>query len=77
MATASASTCLAIGAASTDAVQAVKNTIDVLVSAEELETRRKAWKRPAPRVTSGALWKYTQLVSDASHGFVSSALDLG
>lgn len=43
------------------------------VSEEEIERRRKAWKPREPKVKTGTLWKYTQLVSDASHGAVTDA----
>jgi len=38
------------------------------VSDEELERRRKEWKAPPLKVTQGTLFKYTKVVSDASHG---------
>ncbi|KAG7809463.1 hypothetical protein KL921_003460 [Ogataea angusta] len=47
------------------------NSIDILVSEEELAERRKHWKRPAPRYTRGTLHKYSKLVSDASKGCVT------
>ena len=47
--------------------------MDLEVSAEELEARRKAWKAPKPKVTTGSLWKYAQLVTDASRGAVTGA----
>ena len=52
-------------------VDAVKNTIDVLVSNEELEARRKAWVKPAYKATSGLLYKYLRSVSSASEGCVT------
>ena len=53
------------------AIDAVAGTIDVELSAEELEERRKGW---APRMhdfQSGALWKYAQTVGDAERGAVT------
>ncbi len=53
------------------AIDAVAGTIDVELSTEELEERRKAW---APRMhdfQSGALWKYAQTVGDAERGAVT------
>ncbi len=38
------------------------------VADEELERRREAWRRPELRYTSGALYKYAQLVGSASEG---------
>lgn len=99
-------------------IDAVKNTIDMRVSDEELERRRKAWVPREPKVkhvrllschgsvriccgparrlvdaglascapalgrptdtplcfhltSQGTLWKYTKLVSDASHGAIT------
>ncbi|GAA6007801.1 dihydroxy-acid dehydratase ILV3 [Rhodotorula paludigena] len=52
-------------------IDAVKNTIDMRVSDEELERRRKAWVPREPKVKHGTLWKYTKLVSDASHGAIT------
>ncbi len=41
------------------------------VSDEELATRRKAWKTPAPKATTGVLGKYVRLVKSASEGCVT------
>lgn len=40
--------------------------------------RREAWTAPPPKVTQGTLWKYTKLVTDASHGAITGvfALDI-
>ena len=45
--------------------------IKLNVSEEELQKRRAAWKRPAPRYTRGLLAKYMKLVSTASRGAVT------
>lgn len=52
-------------------IDAETNRIDVDVSEEEMEKRRKAWTPPAPRVKRGTLAKYARLVGDASHGAVT------
>lgn len=52
-------------------IDSEKNSIDVMVSQQELAERRKLWKAPKPRYTRGTLSKYAQLVSDASHGCVT------
>ncbi|KAM0747974.1 dihydroxy-acid dehydratase [Meredithblackwellia eburnea MCA 4105] len=52
-------------------IDAVNNTIDMDVSAEELERRRKLWKPREPKVKSGTLWKYYKMVGDASHGAIT------
>jgi len=47
-----------------------KRSLQLLVSDEELEKRRKAWVRPEPKVTSGYLARYAKLVSSANKGAV-------
>jgi len=46
------------------------NTLDVLVSDEELEARRKEWKPREPKVTEGYLARYAKMVSSANLGAV-------
>ena len=55
------------------AVDAVKNTIELQVSSEELEKRRKEWKAPPLKVTQGTLYKYVKIVEDASRGCILDA----
>jgi len=45
-------------------------SIELLVSDEELEERRKAWVCPRPNVTSGWLARYAKLVGPVSNGAV-------
>ncbi|KAL7808682.1 dehydratase family [Trichoderma gracile] len=52
-------------------IDAEKRIIDVEISEEEMERRRKAWKAPQPRYTKGTLAKYAKLVSNASTGCVT------
>jgi dihydroxy-acid dehydratase len=52
-------------------LDAVNNTINLKVSDEELAKRRQQFKKPAPNVTSGVLYKYIKLVKDASDGCVT------
>jgi dihydroxy-acid dehydratase len=52
-------------------IDAVNNTIDVNISAEELDYRRSEWQQPAPPVTKGLLYKYFRQVKDASEGCVT------
>jgi dihydroxy-acid dehydratase len=49
------------------------NTIDLHVSSEELENRRKQWSHPKPNYTTGALAKYATLVGSAAQGAITSA----
>ncbi|TDL23322.1 dihydroxy-acid dehydratase [Rickenella mellea] len=54
-------------------IDAVKNTLDLLVEPAELERRRKEWSPPPLKVSQGSLFKYTKTVSDASHGCVTDS----
>ncbi len=49
-------------------IDADKGTIDVELSAEEMETRRNAWKPRENNYQSGTLWKYAQFVGPAYKG---------
>jgi len=57
------------------AIDAEKKTIEVELSDEELARRKKEWKQPAPKYKRGVLRKYIELVSSASEGAVTDALD--
>ena len=46
------------------------NKINVLVSDEELEKRRAAWKPRQPRITTGYLSRYAKLVTSGSTGAI-------
>eukprot|EP00934_Nitzschia_sp_Nitz4_P006297 Nitzschia sp. Nitz4//scaffold124_size66437//38818//41033//NITZ4_006112-RA/size66437-augustus-gene-0.7-mRNA-1//-1//CDS//3329534555//6287//frame0 len=48
-----------------------KRTIDLLISDEEWEKRRKEWTPPPLRATQGTLFKYIQNVATASEGCVT------
>lgn len=52
-------------------LDANKNSIDVMISAEEIEQRRKQWQQPAPPVKNGVLFKYFKQVKNASEGCVT------
>jgi len=52
-------------------IDAVNNTIDVLISDEEMTARKAAWVQPAPKATFGILKKYIKSVSSASQGCVT------
>ena len=54
-------------------IDAVKNTLDVEVSGEELAQRRAKWIAPPLKVNQGTLYKYVKTVSDASQGCVTDA----
>jgi len=52
-------------------IDAVKRLVQLKVPAKELAARRKKWKQPRPRYTSGVMAKYIKLVSTASKGAVT------
>jgi dihydroxy-acid dehydratase len=52
-------------------IDAVNNTIDVLVSDEELALRKQSWTPPPYKATYGILKKYIANVSSASEGCVT------
>ena len=52
-------------------IDAEKNVIEVMLSDEELDNRKKQWQAPALKKTSGSLYKYAKLVSTASEGCVT------
>ncbi len=47
-------------------------SLDVEVSEEEMEVRRKSWQPPVSRYQRGVLAKYAKLVGSASTGAVTS-----
>jgi len=51
-------------------IDMVARTLDVDLSDDELARRRKAWKVPPPRVTTGWLARYRRLVTNAARGAV-------
>ncbi|KAI1799779.1 dihydroxy-acid dehydratase [Daldinia bambusicola] len=55
-------------------IDAEKRVIDTNVSDEEMAERKKAWSPPPPRYSQGTLTKYAALVSDASHGCVTTGV---
>jgi dihydroxy-acid dehydratase len=52
-------------------IDAKAGTINVKLSAAELDKRRKAWKPRAGDFGSGYIWKYAQQVGPALHGAVT------
>jgi len=53
------------------AIDAVKRTLEIEISATEMRKRRAKWKAPKPYATSGVLAKYARIVSSASLGAVT------
>ena len=54
-------------------IDAEKRKVTLAISAQELNARRKAWKKPAPRYRRGVLAKYAHTVTTASFGAVTDA----
>ena len=52
-------------------IDAVKNEINLSLSAEVISQRLKAWKAAPPKETRGTLAKYAKLVSSASEGAIT------
>jgi dihydroxy-acid dehydratase len=52
-------------------IDAVKNSITLKVPEEVISERRKKWKQPPLKATKGVLFKYAQVVKDASQGCVT------
>jgi len=52
-------------------IDAQKNTLDLLLSPEEIDERISKWNPPALKATRGALYKYARIVSSASEGCIT------
>lgn len=52
-------------------IDAVKNTINILISEDEIVLRKKEWQQPVLKEKAGVLYKYAKLVKDASEGCVT------
>ncbi|MGZ8551339.1 MAG: dihydroxy-acid dehydratase, partial [Chitinophagaceae bacterium] len=52
-------------------LDAVKNSINLKVSEEDISKRRADWKQPALKAKKGILYKYARHVKDASEGCVT------
>jgi dihydroxy-acid dehydratase len=52
-------------------ISATNNSINVMISDEEMAQRRKRWQQPEPPVKNGVLFKYFKQVKNASEGCVT------
>jgi len=52
-------------------ISATKNSINVMISDQEIENRKKQWNQPEPPVKNGVLFKYFKQVKNASEGCVT------
>lgn len=51
-------------------IDLTKKTIDIKVGKGEMDKRKKAWKRPEPKIKQGYMARYAQLVTSAASGAV-------
>jgi dihydroxy-acid dehydratase len=56
-------------------LDAVKNSISLKISPDELAKRKAAWKQPPLKVKKGILYKYAKQVKDASEGCVTDEME--
>ncbi len=52
-------------------IDAVNNALTLKVDEKEIAARRAKWKKPAPKATSGVLYKYARFVKTAAEGCVT------
>lgn len=52
-------------------IDAVKNTLQLKVSDEEIAKRRALWNKPSLKVTQGILYKYAKVVASAAEGCIT------
>ena len=57
------------------AINTEDNSIELHVSKEDLEQRKKEWTKPKPNYTSGVLAKYASLVGSAAEGAITKPID--
>ena len=53
-----------------DEIDLNKKSLDLHVTAKEMNRRRKTWKRPEPKIKSGYMARYAERVTSASTGAV-------
>ena len=51
-------------------IDLTKKTIDLHVNKEEMAKRKKAWKRPQPKIKEGYMARYAKLVTSAASGAI-------
>ena len=56
------------------AIDAINNTINLMVEENEIAVRKALWTRPELKVNKGVLYKYATMVSPASEGCVTDEL---
>src|SRR3954469_12183668 len=56
-------------------IDATTNTINVILTDEEMAARKAAWKQPALKVTKGLLYRYAKTVTSAAEGCVTDEME--
>lgn len=56
-------------------IDAINNTLELVISEQEFDARKAAWQAPAPPVTAGVLYKYYRSVTEADKGCVTDLYD--
>ncbi|WBW74460.1 dihydroxy-acid dehydratase Ilv3 [Schizosaccharomyces osmophilus] len=56
-------------------INAIKNTLNLVVDEQEMACRRQAWRAPPFKYQQGTLLKYSRNVSTASKGAITDSLD--
>jgi dihydroxy-acid dehydratase len=56
-------------------IDASRNELNVHLTEEELEARRKEWSPPEPRYKSGVMYKYYKLVGSAEFGAITDSYE--
>ena len=52
-------------------IDAIKNEMNLMISEEEIASRRAGWSKPEPKIKKGVLLKYIRSVSNAAEGCVT------
>ncbi len=52
-----------------------KKSLDLAVSVEEMDKRRRAWKKPAPNIREGYMARYASMVTGAASGGVFKTVE--
>jgi dihydroxy-acid dehydratase len=52
------------------AIDIPRKKLELIISTEEIENRRKSYIKPEPKITKGYLGRYSKLVTSANTGAV-------
>jgi dihydroxy-acid dehydratase len=56
-------------------IDSSKRVLEVKISKKDISNRRKKWKKPSQQHLTGAIYKYSALVSSASKGAITDGKD--